>query len=93
LVSFGLGELSLPVVELLAERGGCLGVEAVGGELFVGAASAGRVVRTRHPYTLESLMTHVQRGRRMQGSWNDGRPHYRCRFPSEYALPTSSITR
>jgi len=30
LVGFGLGELLLPVVELLAERGGCLGVEAVG---------------------------------------------------------------
>ncbi len=22
----------------------------------------------------------------MQGSWNNGRAHYRCRFPSEYAL-------
>jgi hypothetical protein len=31
-------ELLLPVVELLAERGGCLGVEAVGGVLLVGVA-------------------------------------------------------
>jgi site-specific DNA recombinase len=23
----------------------------------------------------------------MQGSWNHGQPYYRCRYPSEYALP------
>ena len=25
-------------------------------------------------------------GRRMQGNWNHGRAHYRCRFPNEYAV-------
>lgn len=24
-------------------------------------------------------------GRRLQGNWNNGRPHYRCRYPAEYA--------
>ena len=24
--------------------------------------------------------------RRMQGKWNNGRAHYRCRFPNEYAI-------
>lgn len=24
----------------------------------------------------------------MQGTWNHGRPHYRCRYPSEYAAAT-----
>ncbi|MEV8548113.1 hypothetical protein [Streptomyces sp. NPDC051572] len=38
LVGFGLGELLSPAAELLAERGGCLGVEAVGGVLLVGVA-------------------------------------------------------
>jgi hypothetical protein len=25
-------------------------------------------------------------GRRVQGSWNNGRAYYRCRFPAEYAI-------
>ncbi|WP_159847568.1 hypothetical protein [Nocardia sp. CY41] len=31
-------------------------------------------------------MFHDACGRRIQGSWNHGRPHYRCRYPPEYAL-------
>jgi site-specific DNA recombinase len=48
--------------------------------------SSARTTRTRHAYALKSLMTHAQCGRRMQGNWNNGRPHYRCRFPKEYAM-------
>ncbi|MGW4370476.1 recombinase family protein, partial [Nocardia takedensis] len=52
------------------------------------AKSPGRVVtaRTRHPYQFKGLLTHKAWGRRMQGNWNHERPHYRCRYPSEYAL-------
>ncbi|WP_436788922.1 recombinase family protein [Yinghuangia sp. YIM S10712] len=50
------------------------------------AASTGRAVRTRHPYALKGRMFHSSCGRRMQGNWNNGTAHYRCRFPSEYAL-------
>ena len=38
-------------------------------------------------------------GRKMQGSWNNGKPHYRCTFLSEYAAknkvkhPTSVYLR
>ncbi len=39
-----------------------------------------------HPYVLRSLITCRACGRRMQGTYNHGRPHYRCRFPTEYAL-------
>ncbi|MCM3885556.1 recombinase family protein [Frankia sp. R82] len=41
---------------------------------------------TRHPYALRSLLFHEQCGRRMQGNWNHGHAHYRCRYPQEYAL-------
>lgn len=40
----------------------------------------------RGPYVLSSLMSGGICGRRMQGTWNNQSPHYRCRFPSEYAL-------
>ncbi|WP_007516034.1 recombinase family protein [Pseudofrankia saprophytica] len=42
--------------------------------------------RTQHPYALRSLLFHKQCGRRMQGNWNHGHAHYRCRYPEEYAL-------
>jgi site-specific DNA recombinase len=42
--------------------------------------------RTQHPYMLRSLLFHEQCGRRMQGNWNHGHAHYRCRYPQEYAL-------
>ncbi|MFI5783579.1 hypothetical protein [Nocardia sp. NPDC051570] len=31
------------------------------------------------------LVFHETCGRRMQGNWNHGTPHYRCLYPSEYA--------
>jgi hypothetical protein len=31
-------------------------------------------------------MFHESCGRRMQGTWNHGAAHYRCRYPSEYAI-------
>jgi len=43
------------------------------------------VTRTRHPYVLRGLLFCSDCGRRMQGNWNNGRPHYRCRYPAEYA--------
>jgi site-specific DNA recombinase len=52
-----------------------------------GPSSTGRtVIRTRHDYALTGLLIHGQCGRRMQGSWNNQQAHYRCRFPSEYAI-------
>lgn len=45
-----------------------------------------RVNRRRHPYLLRGLMLCASCGRRMQGSWNNGQAHYRCKLPSEYAL-------
>ena len=51
-----------------------------------GPASTGRTItRTRHPYVLRGLLFCSDCGRRMQGNWNNGRPHYRCRYPAEYA--------
>ncbi|WP_261568964.1 recombinase family protein [Frankia gtarii] len=43
-------------------------------------------IRTPHPYALRSLLIHHQCGRRMQGTWNHGHAHYRCRYPQEYAI-------
>jgi len=37
-------------------------------------------------YPLSGLMRCGICGRRMQGTWNHEANHYRCRFPSEYAL-------
>ena len=44
------------------------------------------VKRTRHPYQLRGLIFCGLCERRMQGSWNNGRPHYRCVYPTEYGL-------
>ena len=38
------------------------------------------------PYALKGLLLCGICGRRMSGQQNHGRTHYRCRFPSEYAL-------
>lgn len=42
--------------------------------------------RVRHPYVFKGLLHCGLCGRRMQGTWNHQRAHYRCRFPKEYAL-------
>jgi site-specific DNA recombinase len=49
-----------------------------------GAERKGR--RTSHAYLLRGLLRCGLCDRRMQGTWNHGRPHYRCRYPAEYAL-------
>lgn len=41
--------------------------------------------RSRHPYQLSGLLFCGLCGRRMQGSWNNDKPHYRCVYPTEYA--------
>lgn len=41
---------------------------------------------TPHAYQLRGLLFCGLCQRRMQGSINHGLPHYRCRFPNEYAL-------
>jgi site-specific DNA recombinase len=51
-----------------------------------GPSSTGRTLRTQHHYALRGLMVCAACGRRMQGNWNHGRAHYRCRFPNEYAV-------
>ncbi len=52
-----------------------------------GPKSTGRVVtRRQHPYMFKGLLFHESCGRRMQGTWNHERAHYRCRYPSEYAI-------
>ncbi|MFI9379541.1 recombinase family protein [Kutzneria sp. NPDC052558] len=52
-----------------------------------GPQSTGRVtVRRQHGYALKGLLFHDTCGRRMQGNWNHGMAHYRCRFPNEYAI-------
>jgi hypothetical protein len=56
-------------------------------QLFVGRRhrqiAATTVKRTRYPYQL--LFCGLCQ-RRMQGSWNNDKPHYRCVYPTEYAL-------
>ncbi len=42
--------------------------------------------RTRHPYQLRGRMRCGICQRRMQGTWNNGKPHYRCVYPDQYAL-------
>lgn len=42
--------------------------------------------RTIRPYALKSLIHCGICTRRMEGTWNHDRAHYRCRFPNEYAL-------
>ncbi|MBD0323989.1 MAG: recombinase family protein, partial [Aldersonia sp.] len=41
---------------------------------------------TGRPYALRRLLLCGLCGRRMQGSWNEGHAHYRCRYPAEYGL-------
>jgi hypothetical protein len=41
--------------------------------------------RTPRPYIFRGLLFCSICERRMQGSWNNGKPHYRCVFPREYA--------
>ena len=41
--------------------------------------------RTPRPYIFRGLLFCGICDRRMQGSWNNGKPHYRCVFPREYA--------
>jgi hypothetical protein len=42
----------------------------------------------RRPYVLRGILQCAWCGRRMQGSYNNGKLHYRCRFPGEYATTT-----
>jgi site-specific DNA recombinase len=41
---------------------------------------------TPRPYLLRGLVYCGLCGRKMQGNWNNGRAHYRCRLATEYAL-------
>jgi len=41
---------------------------------------------TNRPYVLRGLMRCGLCGRKMQGSWNNGRAHYRCQYAAEYAI-------
>lgn len=61
---------------------------AVQGHLGMGAnRPATRKARSaQRSYLLRGLLFCGICGRRMQGQWNHGRAHYRCRFPNEYAL-------
>ena len=42
--------------------------------------------RTERQYLLSGMVRCALCGRRMQGNWNNGVPHYRCRYAAEYAL-------
>ncbi len=56
-------------------------------QIFAGAQRPTlRRERARYPYQLSGRLTCGVCGRKMQGSWNNGRPHYRCLFPAEYAV-------
>lgn len=41
--------------------------------------------RTSRGYVLHGIVRCGICGRKMQGNWNNGRPHYRCTFLSQYA--------
>ena len=55
--------------------------------------------RTARGYALRGIMRCGICGRKMQGSWNNGKPHYRCTFLNQYAAknkidhPTSVYVR
>ncbi|WP_328663128.1 hypothetical protein [Nocardia salmonicida] len=52
-----------------------------------GPQATGRATqRRKHPYAYKGLLSHETCGRLMQGTWNHDKPHYRCRYPSEYAI-------
>ena len=42
--------------------------------------------RARRPYVLRGILYCGICRRKMEGSWNNNAPYYRCRFPAEYAL-------
>ncbi|WP_238846629.1 hypothetical protein [Nocardia arthritidis] len=44
------------------------------------------ITRRNHPYAFRGLLFHESCQRRIQGTWNHDKAHYRCRYPSEYAL-------
>ena len=46
---------------------------------------APRTRRTSRPYMLRRLVRCGVCGRSMEGTWNNDKAHYRCKFPSEYA--------
>jgi site-specific DNA recombinase len=48
------------------------------------------IKRTRHPYQLRGLLFCGICQRRMQGSWNNEKPHYRCIYPTEYGLANAT---
>ena len=50
-----------------------------------GSASERSPRRTPRGYALRGIMRCGICGRKMQGSWNNGKPHYRCTFLAEYA--------
>lgn len=51
-----------------------------------GQTSSRVTSRRKHSYVFKGLIVHDTCGRRMQGNWNHDKPHYRCRYPSEYAI-------
>ncbi|MFL6072451.1 MAG: recombinase family protein [Mycobacteriales bacterium] len=58
-------------------------------QALLGAAGRGKersARRSRYPYVLRGLLYCGLCERRMQGSWNNGKAHYRCVFAQEYAL-------
>jgi site-specific DNA recombinase len=56
---------------------------------LLAAKNARKIVRrprsTPRPYILRGLLFCGICHRRMQGSWNNDQPYYRCTYPSEYA--------
>lgn len=50
-----------------------------------GAACERSPHSTTRPDALRGLLRCGICGRKMQGSWNNGKPHYRCQFLSQYA--------
>lgn len=71
-------------------------IPLVAPEVFAAAQAKRRVRRNtagveRKPravnrtYALRGLMRHEMCGRKMEGSYNHGAPHYRCRYTAEYA--------
>jgi site-specific DNA recombinase len=60
--------------------------ERVKAQMTLGARRSTTTTRkSRHPYLFRGIVHCSECGRRMQGSWNNGIPHYRCRYASEYA--------
>jgi site-specific DNA recombinase len=51
-----------------------------------GRGRARQLINVPRSYVLRGLVFCGVCQRRMQGQWNHGHAHYRCRFPDEYAL-------